>query len=142
MRLLDGLLRPTYAQKMSLLATLPLILAGTAIAILVAYQSRALAEREIQTLERQLLETKKAELRNYVTQARNGFSFIYGRAQPDDAEAKEQVTQILSAMIYGTDGFFFVYDYDGTNLVSPRQTEFINQNWSGLTGQPRRAGCG
>jgi two-component system NarL family sensor kinase len=35
-------------------------------------------------------------------------------------------------MIYGTDGFFFVYDYDGTNLVSPRQTEFITRNWSGL----------
>ena len=36
-------------------------------------------------------------------------------------------------MIYGKDGFFFVYDYDGTNLVSPRQTQFINRNWEGLT---------
>jgi len=133
MRLLRPLVRPNYAQKLSLLATIPLIAAVTAIAVLVAYQSRALAEREIQALEHQLLEAKKAELRNYVTQARNGFSFIYGRAQPDDKAAKTQVAQILSAMIYGTDGFFFVYDYDGTNLVSPRQTEFINQNWSGLT---------
>jgi len=133
MRLLPPLIRPNYAQKLSLLATLPLIIAVAAIAVLVAYQSRALAEREIQALEKQLLEAKKAELRNYVTQARNGFSFIYGRAHPDDEAAKTQVTQILSSMIYGTDGFFFVYDYDGTNLVSPRQTEFINQNWSGLT---------
>ncbi|NRB16703.1 MAG: cache domain-containing protein [Rhodobacteraceae bacterium] len=133
MRLLRPLIRPNYAQKLSLLATIPLVIAVTAIAVLVAYQSRALAEREIQALEHQLLEAKKAELRNYVTQARNGFSFIYGRAQPDDAAAKTQVTQILSAMIYGTDGFFFVYDYDGTNLVSPRQTEFINKNWAGLT---------
>ena len=30
-------------------------------------------------------------------------------------------------------GFFFVYDYDGTNLVSPRQTDLINKNWTGLT---------
>ena len=126
------LFRPNYAQKLSLLATLPLLVAVTAIAVLVAYQSRALAEREIQALEHQLLEAKKAELRNYVTQARNGFSFIYGRARPDDEVAKTQVTQILSSMIYGTDGFFFVYDYDGTNLVSPRQTKYINQNWSGL----------
>ena len=127
------LFRPTYAQKMSLLATLPLIVAVAAIAALVAYQSRALAEREIQALERQLLAAKKAELRNYVTQARNGFSHIYGRAAPDDKQAKDRVSQILSAMIYGQDGFFFVYDYDGTNLVSPRQTEFINRNWEGLT---------
>ena len=59
--------------------------------------------------------------------------YIYGRAAPDDDAAKKQVMQILSAMIYGTDGFFFVYDYNGTNLVSPRQTEMINKNWRGLT---------
>lgn len=127
-----SLFRPNYAQKLSILATLPLVVAVAAIAILVAFQSRASAEREIQALKEQLLAAKKAELRNYVTQARNGFSFIYGRASPDDAEAKQQVSQILSSMIYGTDGFFFVYDYDGTNLVSPRQTEFITRNWKGL----------
>jgi len=36
-------------------------------------------------------------------------------------------------MIYGDDGQFFVYDYDGNALVSPRQTERINQNWTGQT---------
>ena len=46
MRLFDALLRPTYAQKLSLLMTLPLIVAGTAIAVLVGYQSRSLAERK------------------------------------------------------------------------------------------------
>ena len=133
MRLIPEFLRPNYAQKLSLLATLPLIVAGAAIAVLVSIQSRELAERESQALEKQLLQAKMAELRNYVTQARNGFSHIYGLAAPDDAEAKKQVTQILSARIYGRDGFFFVYDYDGTNLVSPRQTDYINKNWSGLT---------
>ncbi|WP_278924271.1 MULTISPECIES: cache domain-containing protein [Pseudophaeobacter] len=124
--------RPNYAQKLSILATLPLVVAVAAIALLIAFESRSSAEREIQALQQQLLAAKKAELRNYVTQARNGFSFIYGRAAPDDEEAKQQVTQILSSMIYGADGFFFVYDYDGTNLVSPRQTEFITRNWTGL----------
>ena len=123
------LFRPSYAQKLSLLATVPLIAAVAAIAALVAIQSRALAEREIRALETQLLEAKKVELRNYVTQARNGFYFIYGNAAPDDVVAQSQVAQILSAMIYGADGFFFVYDYDGNNLVSPRQTERINKNW-------------
>ncbi len=125
--------RPTYAHKLTLIASIPLLVAVAAIAVLVAIQSRALAEREIKALETQLIEAKKAELRNYVTQARNGFYFIYGSAQPDDQFAKDQVAQILSAMIYGTDGFFFVYNYDGTNLVSPRQTDRINRNWTGLT---------
>ena len=133
MFLIRQIFRPNYAQKLSLLATLPMIIACCAIAAVVAYQSRAMAEQEIQILERQLLEAKKAELRNYVTQARNSFAHIYGPAAPDDEDAKRQVTQMLAAMIYGKDGFFFVYDYGGTNLVSPRQTEFINRNWQGLS---------
>ena len=133
MFLIRRIFRPNYAQKLSLLATLPMIIACCAIAAVVAYQSRAMAEQEIQILERQLLEAKKAELRNYVTQARNSFAHIYGPAAPDDEDAKRQVTQMLAAMIYGKDGFFFVYDYGGTNLVSPRQTEFINRNWQGLS---------
>lgn len=121
-------LRLTYAQKLSLVAAVPLVLAVAAIAALVATQARDLAEREIQALEAQLIAAKKRELRNYVTQARNGFYFIYGSAAPNDQDAKDQVTQILSAMIYGDEGFFFVYDYDGVNLVNPRQTEMINRN--------------
>ncbi|MEJ6398071.1 cache domain-containing protein [Yoonia sp. 208BN28-4] len=31
-------------------------------------------------------------------------------------------------MLYGQDGYLFVYDYDGTNLVAPRQTSLIGQN--------------
>ncbi|XXK30330.1 cache domain-containing protein [Rhodobacteraceae bacterium nBUS_24] len=125
-------IRPSYGQKLSILATIPLVLAVAAIAALVTLQSTQLAEKEIKSLEETLINAKKAELRNYVKQATLGFYYIYGNADPDDEAAKKQVMQILSAMIYGTDGFFFVYDYDGTNLVSPRQTEMINKNWSGL----------
>lgn len=125
--------RLSYGQKLSLVAALPVILAVAGIAVAVALQSRATAEREIALLEERLLAAKKDELRNYVTQARNGFHFIYGNAPFDDQAAKDSVAQILAAMIYGEDGFFFVYDYDGTNLVSPRQTDMIGRNWSGLT---------
>lgn len=129
---LKSSLRPTYLQKLSLLATVPLLLAVIAIAAVVAFQARALADREINALETRLLDAKKEELRNYVTQARNAFYFIYGPAAPDDTRSQERVLQILAAMIYGNEGFFFVYHYDGTNLVSPRQTELINRNLSGL----------
>jgi two-component system NarL family sensor kinase len=123
----------SYGQKLFLLATLPLIVAVAAISVLVALQSRALTEREISTLEAQLIDAKKQELKNYVTLARNSFYYIYGNADPDDETAKRKIMQILAAMIYGQEGYFFVYDYDGTNLVSPRQTDMINQNWAGLT---------
>ncbi|WP_299191112.1 cache domain-containing protein [uncultured Litoreibacter sp.] len=123
----------SYGQKVFLLATVPLVLAVAAISLVVANQSRQLAETEIRELETQLIEAKKAELKNYLSLARTAIGPIYGNALPDDEDAKLEVTQILSAMIYGQDGYFFVYDYGGNNLVSPRQTFLIGENWSGLT---------
>ncbi len=126
-------LRLSYGQKIYLLATLPVVVAAAAIAVLVAIQARALAEREIAGLEAQLITAKKEELRNYISLARTAFTAIYGNALPDDERAKTEVAQILAAMIYGQDGYFFVYDYEGTNIVAPRQTWLINRNWAGLS---------
>ncbi|MEO0913572.1 MAG: hypothetical protein AAFY59_11370, partial [Pseudomonadota bacterium] len=50
----------TYGQKVFLLATLPLILAASAIALVVMYQARALSDREIRFMEERLLEAKQA----------------------------------------------------------------------------------
>ncbi len=133
MSILPHSLTLSYAQKLVFLAAVPLVLAVSLMAVLVTNQSRALAEREIQALEQELLEAKKAELRNYVTLARNSFFWTYGNRAPDDQDAKNRVTQILSAMIYGDDGFYFVYDYDGQVIVSPRQTHLIGQNLTGLS---------
>ena len=119
----------SYGQKLFLLATVPLVLAVAAIAVLVAYQARQLAEQEIALLEDKLLTAKQAELVNYMSLARTAVGHIYGNALPDDEGAKLRVTQILTAMTYGSDGFFFVYDYDGNNLVSPKQTYLIGGNW-------------
>ncbi|SDF88179.1 two-component system, NarL family, sensor kinase [Celeribacter baekdonensis] len=122
----------TYARKLFLLATLPLLMAVSAIAVLVADQSRNMADHEISELEAQLISAKRQELQNYLQLARAAITAEYNPAPPDDEEAKLKVTQILSAMTYGIDGYFFVYDYDGTNLVAPRDTRLITQNWSGL----------
>ena len=122
-----------YRRKFFLMAAIPLVLAMAALAVLVAVQSRDLAEREIAALETQLLNAKKEELRNYISIARTAIGATYGNALPDDETAKTEVKQTLAAMLYGQDGYFFVFDYDGKNLVAPRQTHLINQNWLGLT---------
>lgn len=132
MSLFARILRPGYGTKLFLLATLPLLLAVAAITIVVERQSRALSDREIAALEAQLIEAKKQELKNYLSIARTAFLNIYGRAGPDDEAAKLAVTRILAATIYGQDGYFFVFDYDGVNLVAPRQTHLIGHDWSGL----------
>lgn len=122
----------SYGQKVFLLATLPLIVAVFLITLVVTAQSRQLAEREIQALEAQLIQTKREELKNYLSIARTAVVNTYGRAAPDDEDAKLAVSRELAAMLYGQDGYFFVFDYDGNNLVAPRQTYLIGKNWTGL----------
>jgi two-component system, NarL family, sensor kinase len=125
--------RLSYGQKVFLLATVPLVLAMALLAVLVTREAREVSMREIAGLEEQLLAAKRAELRNYLQIARTAFGPIYNNALPDDEAAKTRVAQILAAMTYGSEGFFFVYDYDGRNIVSPRQTWLIERNWAGLT---------
>ncbi|WP_081647652.1 cache domain-containing protein [Pseudorhodobacter ferrugineus] len=103
------------------------------VGFIVLQEARGVAEREIAVLEAELIAAKKAELRNYVSIARTAFGPVYGNALPDDEIAKREVLQILAAMTYGNEGFYFVYDYEGTNLVSPRQTWLIEKNWAGLS---------
>jgi len=113
----------TYGQKLFLLATLPLIIAVTLITFVVVDQSRKLAEREIAALESQLIEAKREELKNYLSIARTAVVNTYGPAARDDEAAKLAVSRELASMLYGQDGYFFVFDYDGTNLVASRQTQ-------------------
>lgn len=123
----------SYGQKLLLLATLPLVVAVFLIWLVVSAQFNQLAESELRALEQRLIATKREELTNYVSIAMAAVSGTTGSATPDDEEAKLAVSRVLAAMLYGQEGYFFVFDYDGNNLVAPRQTFLINRNWAGMT---------
>lgn len=123
----------SYGQKLLLLATLPLVVAVFLIWLVVSAQFNQLAESELRALEQRLIATKREELTNYVSIAMAAVSGTTGSATPDDEEAKLAVSRVLAAMLYGQEGYFFVFDYDGNNLVAPRQTYLINRNWAGMT---------
>src|SRR5690606_1593911 len=114
------------------LAIVPLILAIAAITWLVTWQSTSLARASIDTFERNMLEAKQNELLNLTNLALSAIDGIYSAAGPDDEEAKEQVKAILNVLDDGEDGYFFVYDYDGANVVHPRPPYRPGQNWLDL----------
>ena len=120
-------------QKILALSVLPLVLAILAITALVTSQSTQLARASIATFERNLLRAKESELLNLTNMAVSAIAEIYEAADADDAVAKRQVQAILSQLDYGPDGYFFAYDYDGVNIVHPRQTFRQGQNWLDLT---------
>ncbi|MGH6860930.1 MAG: cache domain-containing protein, partial [Phyllobacterium sp.] len=86
----------------------------------------------IDTFERNMLEAKQTELLNLTNLALSAINGIYEHAAADDEQAKQKVRDILAALDYGEDGYFFVYDYDGTSIAHPRQAFRPGHNWIDL----------
>jgi two-component system NarL family sensor kinase len=116
-------------QKILALTILPLVAAIVAITVLVTYQSAELSHASIATFERNLLKAKEHELLNLTNMAISSIAEIYDAADADDEDAKQQVRTILSNLDYGPDGYFFAYDFDGVNIVHPRQDFRHGVNW-------------
>ncbi len=115
------------------LAIGPLVVAILAITGLITWQSLTLARTSIGTFESNMLKAKETELLNLTNLAISAIREVYDNAGSDDTAAQERVKQILTSLDYGRDGYFFVYDYDGNNVVHPRQTFRPGHNWLDLT---------
>jgi len=102
----------------------PLLLATIAIGTLFVLETRQVERQQAAVLEETLLSAKRDEMRNYLTLALTSIDHLYGAGRDDEA-AKEQAKAILSSMNFGNDGYFFVYDLEGLNIVHPRQPELV-----------------
>lgn len=129
----------TLRYQILALAIIPLIVAILTVTAFITWQSSSLIQTSIATFERNMLKAKETELLNLTNLALSAIQDIYDKAGPDDDAAKEQVRAILTSLDYGRDGYFFVYDYQGNNIVHPRQKFRPGKNWLNLvdpTGNP------
>lgn len=113
--------------KFLLLAILPLLLSLGLIALAIRQQQQDLSRRERQVVETAYMASKQAELLNYVSLARSVLAPLYDTRR-DDAEIRAEALRLLAAMDFGIDGYFFVFDTSGHNLLHPRQPELQNQD--------------
>jgi two-component system NarL family sensor kinase len=114
-------------QKFIILAIAPLIMAFLAIALAVRYQAGLLAKQQRLSVENAYLSGKKAELTHYVVLATHSIAHLYETGRQDVA-AQEEAKAILAKLDYGDDGYFFVYDLQGNNLMHPRQPDLVGRN--------------
>ncbi|SHH10879.1 cache domain-containing protein [Massilia sp. CF038] len=114
-------------QKVILLAVTPLILALCVIALFVRHQAITLAEQQRETIQQAYLASKEIELKHYVAIAAQSIAHLTGSGRTD-AATMDEAKRILSSLSFGNDGYFFVYDYQGNNLMHPRQPELVGRN--------------
>lgn len=112
--------------KILLLAAVPLLVAVAAITVAVYVQGLQLAQREKQVVETAWLASKEGELRHYVNLAYSAIAPL--QAAGDDAATRQRALDLLAQMEFGHDGYFFVYDLQGRNLMHPRQPELVGQD--------------
>lgn len=116
--------------KIVALGLLPLLLAVTVIGFLVIDQNRQLGQQQAQLIEQAILASKRMELKNYVALA---LSLIAPLQASEDPQAQQRAIHALSSLSFGTDGYFFVYDRQGHNIMHPRQAELVGKNLWDMT---------
>lgn len=114
--------------KVLLLAIVPLVIVTLVITVISLKQARSLSEQEIETFEENLLQSKQQELQNYVEMATNAIAHLVDNSDPGDAAIEAEIKRIINELTYGEDGYFFVYDTAGVNIVHPIQPELVGEN--------------
>ncbi|WP_087016099.1 cache domain-containing protein [Thaumasiovibrio subtropicus] len=114
--------------KLIVLTLLPLVLISLTVAWIAVHQISQLGEKEIATFEKNLLANREQALKDHLDLAFDSINHILTDPSLSDSEAQVAVKEVFNSLSYGEDGYFFVYDEQGKNLVHPIMPELIGQN--------------
>ncbi|WP_394247171.1 cache domain-containing protein [Vibrio profundi] len=114
--------------KLILLTLLPLLLVSASISWISLHQTKTLGEKEVEIFRDSLIKSRENALKDSVDLAFDAISHVYNDPDILEAEAQQEVRNILTKLRYGSDGYFFAYDKNGTNLVHPILPELVGQN--------------
>jgi two-component system, NarL family, sensor kinase len=113
--------------KIMLLAMTPLVASAGLIVVAQRQQEELLSQRQAALVRSAYLDAAREELRHFTALALSTVSPLYNTGR-DDAAIRQQAMRQLAALDYGSDGYFFLYDFDGVNLMHPRQPELVGRN--------------
>ncbi len=119
----------SFKAKILLLVLIPLVLVSTALTALAIFQAKELGDNNLKTFAEKIYDLRRNELKNYTEMALTSVKHIYNNeTEKRSPEAQESAKTILRNLAYGSDGYIFVYDYDGTNVVLPTKPEIEGKN--------------
>ena len=111
-----------------LLSIIPLVLMSYFLTLVINNQSKQLVNQGLESFNKFYLESKHQELVNYVKIATISVDHLVEDPQLDENQRQQKTKRLINDLIYGPEGYFFLYEYDGTNLVLPPQPELVGQN--------------
>lgn len=116
--------------KLLYIAVFQVILTSVMVFFFFSSEYRELSTQSLRSVEHFLLEQKKRELKNYTALAVSSVEHMFTDETVIDQAAKAEVVDLLNHLLYnGNDGYFFVYDNNGTNIAHPKEPFRIGKNW-------------
>jgi len=90
-------------------------------------------ERDFSTEQRRIFEvgllaSKAKEIESHLNVALSAIEPTLNDSRLSEAAAQEEVKRIINNLRYGKDGYFFLYDRHGVNLVHPAQQNLVGKN--------------
>lgn len=101
--------------KLLLITLIPLLLITTLISVVYYINSSISLEAELARDRQELIETKKKELQAYMMMGVTAIKPLYDTDV--NGSNKEAAKEILKAMRFESDGYFFAYDSQGVNTL-------------------------
>lgn len=109
--------------KILMLVLIPLLLLTIAL-VSIAAKDRIQASHATLTKQRDMLiQTRQEAVANIIEVAKSSIAPIVANAGLNDTQAQEQAKRILRSMRFDDGNYVFVYDYQGTNLVTAPMPE-------------------
>ncbi|MGY3895709.1 methyl-accepting chemotaxis protein [Aeromonas enterica] len=116
----------TLKQKILLLGAIPVLLMALVVNFSNYMISKSDLEADLVAARENAIKDRKALLSSYLMLAKTAIDTAYN--QPDTPAARKQVTEILRPLRYSSDGYFFVYDFQGNTVLLPTRPEMEGKN--------------
>lgn len=117
----------TWKRRIILLPFGVFVGAIVVIAVTTYLSAKGLRDSHREPIERTYKARVDTELKNSTTIAVHSIEHLHGLGR-NNQPALQEAKKILTKLDYGADGYFFLYDLNGTVLMHPRQPELVGQN--------------
>ncbi len=105
--------------KILLSAVIPVLILSFVLAFISISNIRKMGNEEITLVETTMMNLKKAELSNYIDLAKTSVKTIMSDTTLTKEEAQYKVKEAIRHLFYGADGYYFIYTYEGVNVLLP-----------------------
>ncbi len=126
-----------FNRKLMVLTVLPMIIAMCTIGYWVTHQTHDFSTSQAREFKHALIAHRKQQLHDYVSIVQSAVGHLKQDIGPLATITEEnakiaELTRILNVIEFSEDGYFYVYDEHGNNIIHPRQPFRVGKNWIDL----------